>query len=73
MTYGTENSTDGAQRPPSVRASTMTLRVSRDGGRTWGRARTVREDLRVPPEPLCQPMLYPPCRCPRCREGDAAE
>ncbi len=49
--------------------TTMTLRVSRDSGRTWGRTWTVREDERVPPEPLVRPLECPPCECPHCCEG----
>ncbi|MQT05664.1 hypothetical protein FF041_38005 [Streptomyces jumonjinensis] len=43
----------------------MTLRVSYDGGRTYGPARTVA----VNPHNaviLGSPTKYPPCGCPRC-------
>ena len=44
------------------RPGEMTLRVSRDGGRTWTATRT------VVPDPTRAPVNagYPPCRCPRC-------
>ncbi|WP_326809615.1 hypothetical protein OHB04_22915 [Streptomyces sp. NBC_01775] len=45
--------------------SAMTLRISRDTGRTWDE-RTVRT---TKPPPLGWSMRYPPCRCPRCREA----
>ncbi|MFF9554719.1 hypothetical protein ACF1DY_02655 [Streptomyces albus] len=41
--------------------SRMTIRVSRDSGRTWTRERTVRGKGRPPAT-----MSEPPCRCPRC-------
>ncbi|TXR95171.1 hypothetical protein EAO73_34585 [Streptomyces sp. col6] len=42
----------------------MTLRVSRDSGRTWGPLKAVRvgEDPVIPENP----GRYPPCVCPRC-------
>ncbi len=41
----------------------MTLRVSRDSGRTWGRQKHFyARDC----EPL-NTLSMPPCRCPRCR------
>lgn len=44
----------------------MTLRVSRDSGRTWGQLTEVREDVdRVI---LDNPGLFPACRCPRCTD-----
>lgn len=46
----------------------MTLRVSRDSGRTRGRVTEVREDEhRVL---LVNPGGFPPCACPRCTAGD---
>ncbi|GAA2140770.1 hypothetical protein GCM10009802_51100 [Streptomyces synnematoformans] len=43
----------------------MTLRVSRDSGRRWGRQkRFYARDC----EPL-DTLSWPPCRCPRCRRG----
>ncbi|WP_326687455.1 hypothetical protein OIE63_10020 [Streptomyces sp. NBC_01795] len=48
----------------------MTIRVSRDEGRTWSRTRIVVEDERGPPEPLERPMVFPPCTCPRCEGCD---
>lgn len=50
--------------------SSMTIRVSRDEGRTWSRTRIVVEDERGPPEPLERPMVFPPCTCPRCEGCD---
>ncbi|WP_331452703.1 hypothetical protein [Streptomyces sp. SS162] len=41
----------------------LTLRVSRDGGRTWGERTVVRvRDRLVPPHS----SVWPPCACPRC-------
>lgn len=44
--------------------SRMTMRVSRDSGRTWSRERTVQGEG---PPPAWAPC--PPCQCPRCGEG----
>ncbi len=44
----------------------LTLRVSRDSGKTWGPTTTITED--VPLAPISNPNQYPPCECPRCRE-----
>lgn len=48
----------------------MTLRVSRDSGRTWGREKRYYDRD-------CNPPLlngtYPPCECPRHRGKGAAE
>ncbi|MER6480924.1 hypothetical protein [Streptomyces filamentosus] len=43
----------------------MTLRVSRDSGRTWG------PRVEVPSDPKMTPLrtsVWPPCECPRHRE-----
>ncbi|OEJ95871.1 hypothetical protein J116_016695 [Streptomyces thermolilacinus SPC6] len=51
-----------AQRP------LLTLRVSRDGGRTWGERTVVHSRDRLPP---LHTSVWPPCACPRCRaRGD---
>lgn len=42
----------------------MTLRVSRDSGRTWGQVTEVREVEN--PVILNNPMGFPTCTCPRC-------
>ncbi|WP_405838994.1 hypothetical protein OG528_15095 [Streptomyces platensis] len=42
----------------------MTLRVSRDSGRTWGPVTNVREDEN--PVIADNPGGLPPCACPRC-------
>lgn len=46
-------------------APRLTLRVSRDGGRTWGPTLVFR------PSKLDAPIdsagRFPPCACPRCR------
>ncbi|MEX2973125.1 hypothetical protein [Streptomyces sp. C184] len=42
----------------------MTLKVSRDSGRTWGPLTKVREDEN--PATLDNPGGFPPCTCPRC-------
>jgi len=44
----------------------MTLRVSRDSGRTWGQVTEVREDEN--PLILDNPISFPPCTCPRCTD-----
>ncbi|MET9347318.1 hypothetical protein [Streptomyces termitum] len=56
-------------RPASSTPLTlMTLRVSRDSGRTWGPTVTLTDE--TPLAPLMNPNQYPPCACPRCREAD---
>lgn len=46
----------------------MTLRVSRDGGRTWGRTRVIAPTAE--PAPADENLaLYPPCKCPRHRRA----
>lgn len=47
----------------------MTLRVSRDSGRTWGPLTEVRvgEGLMVPDNP----GRFPPCACRRCGEQNS--
>lgn len=42
----------------------MSLRVSRDSGRTWARSTRVLEG--EPFDILANPGRYPPCECPRC-------
>lgn len=42
----------------------LTVRVSRDSGRTWERTSEVREGDSV--VVLSDPGRYPPCECPRC-------
>lgn len=42
----------------------MSLRVSRDSGRTWSRSTRVLEG--DPFDVLSNPSRYPPCECPRC-------
>ncbi|MBD0709338.1 hypothetical protein BU197_13405 [Streptomyces sp. CBMA291] len=42
----------------------MSLRVSRDSGRTWMRSTRVLEG--EPFDILSDPGRYPPCECPRC-------
>lgn len=44
----------------------MTLRVSRDSGRTWGQLTEVWEvENPVIPD---NPIGFPPCTCPRCTD-----
>lgn len=50
------------------RPGEMTIRVSRDSGRTWTPKRTVVPDATKPPAR----SDYPPCRCPKCRTGRAS-
>lgn len=42
----------------------MTLRVSRDSGKTWEQSSVVREG--EPVALLDEPLRYPPCECVRC-------
>ncbi|MGW0464001.1 hypothetical protein ACWDX6_01840 [Streptomyces sp. NPDC003027] len=42
----------------------MTLRVSRDGGRTWSAPKTYRPRRGTVPSQSA--LRYPPCACPRC-------
>ncbi|URM91065.1 hypothetical protein LUW75_14915 [Streptomyces sp. MRC013] len=49
---------DGEGRP------VLTLRVSRDGGRTWGERTVVRSREKLAPP---HSSVWPPCRCPKCR------
>jgi len=42
----------------------MSLRVSRDSGRSWSQTTQVRED--DPFDIFSDPGRYPPCECPRC-------
>lgn len=43
----------------------ITLRVSRDGGRTWGPTTVYRPSRES--APLESAGRFPPCACPRCR------
>lgn len=47
----------------------MTLRVSRDSGRTWGPP----TEVRVGDDPLLPdgPGRFPPCACRRCAERNS--
>ncbi len=49
----------------------MTLRVSRDSGRTWGPL----AEVRVGDDPVLpdDPGRFPPCACRRCAERNSAE
>lgn len=61
----------GASRAPGLDAGQrvlMTLRVSRDSGRTWGRTIAVREG--DPVRFLVSPQ-YPMCECRRCADSPA--
>lgn len=42
----------------------MSLRVSRDSGKTWEQSSVVREG--EPVLLLDEPLRYPPCECARC-------
>lgn len=44
----------------------MTLRISRDGGRTWEKRRTVQGR---DPERLTDSGAFPACTCPRCMKA----
>ncbi|UUS31519.1 MULTISPECIES: hypothetical protein [Streptomyces] len=50
-------------RPEAGAPPLLTLRVSRDGGRTWSAPRVYRATDRLPP---LMSGVWPPCRCPRC-------
>lgn len=45
----------------------MTMRVSRDSGRTWDKPIVVREG--DPIQLLAEPIRYPACSCTRCVSG----
>ncbi|MFF8917984.1 hypothetical protein ACF08M_32960 [Streptomyces sp. NPDC015032] len=45
----------------------MTIRVSRDGGKTFDIQETYRMDKTKPP-PLLMTSVWPPCQCPGCKE-----
>ncbi len=70
MTTGRESLMQGLERRTPARDQdtdtrvVMTLRVSRDSGRTWGPRRDVRagNDRGVP----VGSWMFPPCTCPRC-------
>lgn len=47
----------------------MTIRVSRDSGRTWGPTTVV--SCAEPRDLPAEPLRFPPCRCPRCRATNA--
>lgn len=59
MSTGTEDAAGTEDEPLRL----LTLRVSRDGGRTWGAPRAYRVTDR--PAPLGS-SVWPPCLCPRC-------
>ena len=42
----------------------ITLRVSRDSGRTWGPKVTYEPAREAPP--IESPARFPPCACPKC-------
>ena len=42
----------------------ITLRVSRDGGRTWGQRVTYQPSRKD--APIESAGRFPPCECPRC-------
>lgn len=57
------------RKPSPDQRVLMTLRVSRDSGRTWGRTTEVQEAEH--PVFLDNPGRFPPCACPRCAHGTA--
>lgn len=59
-----QNSDVQTQDPDAERRVRMTLRVSHDSGRTWGRLMEVREDENL--VILDDPGSFPPCGCPHC-------
>ncbi|AZK95349.1 hypothetical protein B7R87_16915 [Streptomyces tsukubensis] len=67
MTITDDGRLSGRCPPDGGQRVLMTLRVSRDSGRTWGPHTVVHADAArdLPPEPL----RFPPCRCPRCRHS----
>ncbi|MFC8285142.1 hypothetical protein [Streptomyces cyaneofuscatus] len=58
---------------PSIKVADvrMTLRVSRDSGRTWGPL----TEVRVGEDPVLPDNRggFPPCTCGRCAERNAAD
>lgn len=60
--------TDGPEtRPESDPTALLTLRVSRDSGRTWASRTVVRSTDTLAP---LLTSLWPPCRCPLHRPQD---
>lgn len=57
-------------QPFKTSAARMTLRVSRDSGRTWGPLTEVSVGDEAPPSG--NPHRFPPCACRRCRERQGA-
>ncbi|MEU9603989.1 hypothetical protein [Streptomyces sp. NPDC048057] len=55
--------------PGDEERARMTLRVSRDSGRTWGPTTVV--CCAEPRDLPVEPMRFPPCRCPRCHDTNA--
>ncbi len=51
-------------RAPQPPTRLLSLRVSRDGGRSWGPVRSITSDEVLAP---LATGVWPPCRCPRCR------
>ncbi|MFE9664268.1 hypothetical protein [Streptomyces sp. NPDC005955] len=51
------------QQPPPGERPLLTLRVSRDGGRTWGDPQGVYASTK--PAPILT-SVWPTCACPRC-------
>lgn len=60
-----------AGRYPEAGASRLTIRTYRIGpdGERVGRARDHTVTSEHDTERLKQSLLWPPCRCPRCRTG----
>ncbi|MET7640151.1 sialidase family protein [Streptomyces sp. NPDC005438] len=56
-----DDSREGEEERPGDHR--MTLRISRDGGRTWSGPRYV---VSTDPPLEFSPGSFPPCRCPRC-------
>lgn len=51
---------------------TMTMRVSRDGGRTYGGEAVFPSDRAVKPLTPMASAIWPACECPRCANSDHA-
>lgn len=64
--YGRSGWPESPEEDAEPTGSRMTIRVSRDGGRTYGPVRVVAPVKGEPPRD--DSSLLPPCRCPRCVE-----
>lgn len=68
---GMDKETEETENAPETPAQPLlTLRVSRDGGKSWEPEKVIRADDDL--EPLMT-SAWPPCRCPGCLPGRVRE